>query len=81
MLQMINVMVLASRRKVGAGSGGRREGRIWMTGGGAIHVYLQIRQLSESLFTFRVGTFVRPIARVDSAKARISQQVIYRRSR
>lgn len=50
-------------------------------GGGATHVYLQVRQLSESLFTFRVGTFVRPVARVDSEEARTTQQVINQRSR
>lgn len=57
-----------------------RVGTRWVylggTVGGVINVYLQIRQLSESLFTFWVGTFVRPIARVDSEKARMSQQLI-----
>lgn len=64
---MINVAERVGTRRVHLGG----------TVGGVINVYLQIRQLSESLFTFWVGTFVRPIARVDSEKARITQRLIH----
>lgn len=30
--------------------------------------YLEVRQLGESLFTARVGAFIRPVARVDSVR-------------
>lgn len=36
--------------------------------GKAVHVYLQVRQLSESFFTTWMGAFIRPIACVDSEK-------------
>lgn len=50
-------------------------GCIWGSASGVINVYLQIRQLSESLFTFWVGTFVRPIACVDSEKGKNNSTV------
>lgn len=45
--------------------------------GRGINVYLQVRQLSESLFTFWMGTFVWPIACVDSEKANVTQLLLF----